>query len=61
MQREKGPPMTLGNMRAQPCPSWLRLFFAVHRIKKPKLSGRDRRTLLELILVLSLKYWQELL
>ena len=47
--------------RAQPCPSRLRLFFAVHRIKKPKFSGRDRRTLLELILVLSRKYWQELL
>jgi hypothetical protein len=33
-----GPAMTLGNMRAQPCTSRLRLFFAVHRIKKAQVE-----------------------
>jgi hypothetical protein len=33
-----GPAMTLGNMRAQPRPSRLRLFFAVHRIKKAQVE-----------------------
>jgi hypothetical protein len=38
MQRGKGPPMTLVNMRAQPCPSRLGLFFAVHRIKNAQVE-----------------------